>query len=85
VPPGFPRSMTGWGTYTEVVHLERLQFTMQASWNTGGPSLITVTFRDANGGTELTILHEKIPADMVHLYELGWASTLGKLDALFAA
>jgi len=85
VPPGFPRTMTGSGHYTEVVPGERLQFTMQASWNTGEPSLITVTFRDADGGTEITILHQKILADTVPLYELGWASTLGKLDALFAA
>jgi len=85
VPPGYPRSMTGSGVYTEVVPGERLQFTMKASWNPGEASLITVTFRDAEGGTEITILHEKIAADTVHLFEAGWASTLGKLAALFAA
>ena len=85
VPPGFPRSMTGSGVYTEVVPGERLQFTMKASWNQGEPSLVTVTFRDADGGTEITILHEKISADTVHLFEAGWDSTLGKLAALFAA
>jgi uncharacterized protein YndB with AHSA1/START domain len=85
VPPGYPRSMTGSGVYTEVVPGKRLQFTMKASWNPGEASLITVTFRDADGGTEITVLHEKISADTVHLFEAGWASTLGKLDALFAA
>ena len=85
VPPGFPRSMTGSGVYTEVVPGERLQFTMNASWNPGEASLITVTFRDADGATEITILHEKISADTVHLFEAGWDSTLGKLAALFAA
>lgn len=85
VPPGFPRTMTGSGVFTEVVPGERLQFTMQASWNQGEASLITVGFRDAEGGTEITILHEKIPADTVHLYEAGWSSTLGKLEALLAA
>jgi uncharacterized protein YndB with AHSA1/START domain len=85
VPPGFPRSMTGSGVYTEVVPGERLQFTMKASWNPGAASLITVAFRDANDGTEITILHEKISADTAHLFDAGWDSTLNKLDALFAA
>jgi uncharacterized protein YndB with AHSA1/START domain len=85
VPPGFPRSMTGSGVYTQVVPRERLQFTMKASWNPEEASLITVVFHDAEGGTEITILHEKIAADTVHLFDAGWASTLGKLEALFAA
>jgi uncharacterized protein YndB with AHSA1/START domain len=87
VPPGYPRTMTGQGVYTEVVPGERLQFTMKASWNTGEASLITVTFRDADDGTEITILHEKLPAsaDTIHLYELGWASTLNKLAAIYEA
>jgi uncharacterized protein YndB with AHSA1/START domain len=85
VPPGFPRTMTGSGVYTEVVPGERLQFSMKASWNPGEASLVSVSFRAAEGGTEITVMHEKIPADTVHLYEAGWASTLGKLDALFAA
>jgi uncharacterized protein YndB with AHSA1/START domain len=85
VPPGFPRTMTGEGHYTEVVPGERLQFTMKASWNPGEPSLITVTFRDADRGTEITIRHEKIPADTAHLFEAGWTSTLNKLAALLEA
>lgn len=85
VPPGFPRSMTGSGVYTEVIPGERLQFTMKASWNPGEPSLITVIFRDADNGTEITILQEKIPADTVHLFEAGWTSVLDKLTALLAA
>jgi uncharacterized protein YndB with AHSA1/START domain len=84
VPPGFPRSMTGTGVYTEVLPLERLQFTMKASWNPGESSLITVTFRDADLGTELTILHEKLPAGTAHLFNAGWNSTLDKLVALLA-
>jgi uncharacterized protein YndB with AHSA1/START domain len=85
VPPGFPRTMTGWGVYTEVVPGERLQFTMSASWSQGEASLVTVSLRDVEGGTEMTILHERISADMVPLYEQGWASTLGKLEALLTA
>jgi uncharacterized protein YndB with AHSA1/START domain len=85
VRPGFPRSMTARGVYTEVVPGERLQFTLKASWNTGEASLVTVSFRDADGGTEITVMQEKIPADTIHLYNAGWSSTLGKLEALFTA
>ena len=82
VPPGFPRTMTGEGVYTEIVPGERVQFTMKASWNTGPASLITVTLRDAEGGTEVTILHERLSSDTLHLFEAGWTSTLNKLSAL---
>jgi uncharacterized protein YndB with AHSA1/START domain len=85
VPAGIPRSVVRSGTYTEVVPGERLQFTMRASWNPGQGSLITVSFRDAEGGTEIVILHERIPADQAHLYSAGWTQVLDKLDALFAA
>jgi len=84
-PPGMPRSFTVRGVYTEVVPGERLQFTMKASWNQGEPSLVTVTFRDADGGTELTLVHERISADMVAAYDAGWTQVFDKLVALFPA
>ena len=85
VPPGFPRSITGSGVYTEVVPGERLQFTMKASWNQGEPSLVTVILRDVDGGTEITLLHERISADMVMAYNAGWTQVVDKLVALFSA
>jgi len=84
-PPGMPRSFTVRGVYTEIVPGERLQFTMKASWNQGEPSLVTVILRDVNGGTELTILHEKISADKVSAYDAGWTQVFDKLVALFPA
>jgi uncharacterized protein YndB with AHSA1/START domain len=85
-PPGMPRSFTVRGVYTEVVPNERLQFTLGgAPWSKSVDSLVTVTFRDADGGTELTLLHERISADMVQAYDAGWSSTIGKLVALWEA
>lgn len=83
--PGLPRTFTSQGVYIEVVPNERLQFTLKGSWNTGEASLVSVDFRDADGGTEVIVLHEKLPADSAHLYNQGWASTLGKLASIFAA
>jgi len=84
-PPGMPRSFTVRVVYTEVVPGERLQFTMKASWNQGEPSLVTVILRDVDGGTEITLLHERISADMVMAYNAGWTQVVDKLVALFSA
>jgi uncharacterized protein YndB with AHSA1/START domain len=85
VPPGAPRSALIEGVYTEVVPGERLQRTGTHSGNPGAQALLTVSFHDVEGGTEVTVLHEKLPSDNAHLYAAGWDGTLNKLDALFAA
>lgn len=49
-------------------------------------TLFTVTFRDADGGTDLTLEHERItlmpPLDAESV-ELGWDGALRKLQALY--
>lgn len=83
--PNVPRSVTGTGVFTEIVPLERLQFTWVTSFRPEEESLITVTFRDVEGGTEITVLHEKLPSDIAPAYDNGWSDTLVKLEALYAA
>jgi len=83
--PNVPRSVTGEGVFTDVVPLERLQFTWITSFRSEEQSLITVTFRDVEGGTEITVLHEKLPSDIAPAYDNGWSDTLIKLVALYAA
>lgn len=85
VPPGAPRSHLVEGVYTEVVPGERLQLTRTVNGSTSEHGLLTVSFRDVDGGTEVTVLHEKLESDLIHLYDAGWDGTLDKLDALFAA
>jgi len=85
VPPGAPRSVLIEGVYTEVVPGERLQRTGYMSSNPDQQSLLTVTFSDLEGGTEVTVLHEKLPGDNAQLYGAGWKLTLDKLVALLAA
>lgn len=82
VPEGYPRTMTSESFYLEIVPLEKLRFSIRANWNTtGDPAMITVTFKDVEGGTEMTILHEKLPNDRVHLFEAGWEQVLEKFVA----
>jgi uncharacterized protein YndB with AHSA1/START domain len=71
------------GVYTEVVPNEKLQFTWRATWNPLDDSLVTVTFRDAEGGTQVTILHERITGDGG--YEQGWTRCLTSIDELLAS
>ncbi|SEF93124.1 Uncharacterized conserved protein YndB, AHSA1/START domain [Bryocella elongata] len=83
--PNVPRSVTGCGVFTEVVPCERMQFTWVTAFRSNEESLITVTFRDVEGGTEITVFHEKLPSDIAPAYDGGWSDTLVKLVALYAA
>jgi uncharacterized protein YndB with AHSA1/START domain len=85
VPSGAPRSVLIEGVYTEVVPGERLQRTGAMKGNPAQESLLTVTFSDVEGGTEVTVLHEKLPGDNAQLYGAGWKLTLDKLVALLDA
>ncbi|SEF93159.1 Uncharacterized conserved protein YndB, AHSA1/START domain [Bryocella elongata] len=84
LPPGQPQVTCAEGVYTEVLPGERLQFTWKPSWNPGEESLVTVTFRDADGGTEVTILHERISSDASQSYTMGWTGALEKMSVLLA-
>jgi uncharacterized protein YndB with AHSA1/START domain len=79
------KGATAEGVYTAVEPNERLQFTWHPSFNPGEESLVTVTFADANGGTEVTILHEKITSDGAPGYTKGWSGSLEKLATLLAS
>lgn len=70
------------GEYLEVVPNRKLVFT----WGWEGPNRyetrVTVLLEDRDGGTELTLLHERFASaeDMGH-HEHGWTGSLEKLAA----
>jgi uncharacterized protein YndB with AHSA1/START domain len=70
------------GEYLEVVPNRKLVFT----WGWEGPNRyetrVTVLLEDRDGGTELTLLHERFAnaEDMGH-HEHGWTGSLEKLAA----
>jgi uncharacterized protein YndB with AHSA1/START domain len=73
------------GRYTKVVPNELLQFTWDPSWNPGELSLVTVSLKDADGGTEITILHENFTSEQSRDgHNRGWASILDKLTQTLA-
>jgi len=73
-------TFTAYGTYTEIVDGEKLVFTHH--WDEGDrrETLVTVTFADKNGGTEVTLVHSGLAsAEAVKGHGEGWTSTLNNL------
>jgi uncharacterized protein YndB with AHSA1/START domain len=68
------------GTYQQVVLNELLQFTWHPEWDPTEASLVTVSLRDVEGGTELKLTHEKFASERSRDgHEKGWSSSLSKL------
>jgi uncharacterized protein YndB with AHSA1/START domain len=71
------------GTYLEVIPNEKLVFT----WDEEGPSnpitRVTVTFKDKDGGTLVTVLHDRfMDEEQAEAHTEGWASMLQNLEKL---
>jgi len=74
---------TAAGTYTKVVPNELLQFTWDPTWNPGEVSLVTVTFADARGGTQINIRHERFASEQSRDgHKNGWSGSIEKLATL---
>ena len=74
------------GEYVAIEPHSRLVFTWNSPYS-GGNSLVTVTFtpQDKGAGTEVRIVHERLPADMVGPHTGGWTEILDKLDGFTSA
>ncbi len=76
------------GTYQEVVPHERLVYTWV--WDRGGyggrETLVTLTFEPAKGGTEMTLVHERLLDEEARReHNGGWNSCLDCLEVMLAA
>jgi uncharacterized protein YndB with AHSA1/START domain len=78
---------TAYGTYREINPPERLVYTW--SWKEEphsdiGETLVTVTLEEAEGATEVTMLHEGLPTEERRKdHEEGWTSCLNRLEKQF--
>lgn len=70
------------GEYREVVPASRLVFTWQSPYTGPEPSIVTVTLDPAEGGTVLTLVHERLPVGQVQSHRSGWAPMLDRLADL---
>jgi uncharacterized protein YndB with AHSA1/START domain len=76
------------GVYREIIPNEKLVFTW--SWDPAPgdeprESLVTVLLKPDDGGTLLTVIHERLPDDESRAgHEGGWNGALDKLEKLVA-
>lgn len=70
------------GQYLEIVPNQLLKFT----WHSPGfeipcpDMVVTMTFKAIGNTTELTILQENIPAEVIEGFDTGWSHSLDKLE-----
>jgi uncharacterized protein YndB with AHSA1/START domain len=70
------------GEFREVDPPHRLVFTWTSPYTGPEPSLVTIELRAAGTGTELVLVHERLPADVVAPHASGWGTMLDRLAAL---
>lgn len=72
-----------WGEYRVITPPDRLEFT----WNSPHAepdSIVSLDFRTVEGGTEVTLIHDRFPSDGARDgHEKGWTSILEKLELAF--
>ena len=80
---GAQMSLAFVGTYEMIVPDELLRFTWEVEGDPGDPTLVTVAFKDVDGGTEVSLLQERIPStELLNRNRSGWAGMLEKLARL---
>lgn len=68
------------GIYKKIVPNELLSFTWQGNCGRNEETLVTVTFRDVEDGTEVTITHEHFQtAESMNRHQQGWEGCLANL------
>ena len=73
------------GVYREVVPNEKLVFTWAWKSTPERESLVTVSFKDDNGGTAMTLLHEQFfDEDARDRHNAGWTSIMDRLEQYLA-
>ena len=80
--------MTLRGEYRELQPDRKIVFTWQweddEDWENHN-SVVTVELKDADGGTELRLIHEQLPNEASRDgHTRGWNSALGKLEKFFS-
>jgi uncharacterized protein YndB with AHSA1/START domain len=71
------------GVYRKIVPNELLTFTWGRGCDPTKETLVTITFRDFEDGTELILIHEGFSsADAAARHERGWTGCLDKLEGL---
>lgn len=69
-----------WGHYRVIARPERLEFTWVSPYTPGEESVVTLTFRAVEGGTEVTLDHVRLPTEESRdNHQAGWSRILETL------
>jgi uncharacterized protein YndB with AHSA1/START domain len=78
------RKVTVHGVYRRVIPNQLLQFTWIPTWLPDTDTIVTISLREVEGGTELTLRHEQISEQSACTnYMRGWSGLLAKLFTHF--
>jgi uncharacterized protein YndB with AHSA1/START domain len=72
------------GRYLRVEPYDLLSFTWEANFAPGEHCVVTISLKEVEGGTELTLVHEGFSKDELgEWFTGGWSSVLNNLEGLF--
>jgi len=79
--------MSVFGEYRELIPGKKIVFTWKwdddDDWKPHN-SVVTIELSDRDGGTELTLIHEKLPSEASRdRHNEGWTSVLDRLEKFF--
>jgi len=78
--------MTAYGEYLEIDPPKKLSFTWGWRQNDLDGSIVTLTFKEMDGSTEMTLEHSNFPAaDVAEHHKMGWTSIADKLGRVVEA
>ncbi len=74
------------GRYLRVEPYDLLSFTWDNAHFPGEESVVTIRLKDVDGGTEMTLIHERFLTEASRAdHARGWESVIGNLEMFFAA
>ena len=79
------KDLPHWGEYRIIDRPKRLEFTWNSA-HASPDSIVTLDFRPVDGGTELTLTHDRFPDEGTRdAHEKGWTCILEQLERALAA
>jgi uncharacterized protein YndB with AHSA1/START domain len=78
--PGAGGDIEHWGEYLVIDPPGRLSFTWISVYTDLRPSVVTIELAERGSATELTLTHQRLPANQVDAHRKGWTEIVQKLD-----
>ncbi len=76
---------TAKGTYKKIIPNELVSFTWQWQGDSTAETLVTVTLKDVDGGTEVTLTHEQfMSVEAKEKHQHGWQGCLENLEKFYS-